>query len=79
MGDALMRTALYEAALVLLTRVKRWCALKAWAAQVSRRRGHKEGDCRAGAAHRRFCILHRMWVDGTNFQWGTAPTTAAAS
>jgi transposase len=30
-GDAMMRTALYEAAQVLLTRVKRWTSLKAWA------------------------------------------------
>jgi transposase len=75
-GDAMMRTALYEAAQVLLTRVKRWCALKAWAAQVSRRRGHKKAI--VALARRIGVILHRMWVDGTDFHWGTPPANAAA-
>jgi transposase len=74
-GDAMMRTALYEAAQVLLTRVKRWSALKAWAIQVSRRRGHKKAI--VALARRIGVILHRMWVDGTDFQWG-APQNAAA-
>ena len=76
-GDAMMRTALYEAAQVLLTRVKRWCALKAWAAQVSRRRGHKKAI--VALARRIGVILHRMWVDGTDFHWGPPPADAAAS
>ena len=70
-GDAMMRTALYEAAQVLLTRVKRWSALKAWAAQVSRRRGHKKAI--VALARRIGVILHRIWVDGTDFHWGTPP------
>ena len=75
-GDAMMRTALYEAAQVLLTRVKRWCALKTWAAQVSRRRGHKKAI--VALARRIGVILHRMWVDGTDFNWGTPPANDAA-
>ena len=36
-GDAMMRTLLYEAAQVMLTRVKKWSWLKAWAIEsVSR-------------------------------------------
>lgn len=75
-GDSMMRTALYEAAQVLLTRVKRWCALKAWAAQVSRRRGHKKAI--VALARRIGVILHRMWVDGTDFRWGTPPADEVA-
>jgi len=75
-GDAMMRTALYEAAQVLLTRVKRWCALKAWAAQISRRRGHKKAI--VALARRIGVILHRMWVDGTDFHWGRPPADATA-
>jgi transposase len=75
-GDAIMRTALYEAAQVVLTRVKRWSALKAWAAQVSRRRGHKKAI--VALARRIGVVLHRMWVDGTDFHWGTPPVNAAA-
>ena len=74
-GDAMMRTALYEAAQVLLTRVKRWSALKAWAAQVSRRRGHKKAI--VALARRIGVILHRMWVDGTDFRWGAPPSGVA--
>jgi transposase len=29
-GDAMLRSYLFEAAVVLLTRVQKWCALKAW-------------------------------------------------
>jgi transposase len=73
-GGAMMR--IYEAAQVLLTRVKRWCALKAWAAQVSRRRGRKKAI--VALARRIGVILHRMWVDGTDFHWGTPSANAAA-
>ena len=57
------------------TRVKRWSALKAWAAQVSRRRGHKKAI--VALARRIGVILHRMWVDGADFHWGTPPVAAA--
>lgn len=66
-GDALARTALYEAAQVLLTRVKRWCSLKAWAVRVSRRRGHKKAI--VALARRLATVMHRIWVDGTEFRW----------
>jgi transposase len=35
----MMRGLLYEAAQVLLTRVKKWSWLKAWAMNVTKRRG----------------------------------------
>ena len=41
-GDAMMRSALYEAANVLLTRVSRWSWLKAWAVAVAKRRGQRK-------------------------------------
>lgn len=71
-GDAMMRTALYEAAQVLLTRVRRWSAVKAWAAQIARRRGHKKAI--VALARKLGIVLHRMWIDGTDFQWGAQPT-----
>src|ERR1700759_3786180 len=40
-GDAMMRALLYEAAQVMITRVKKWSSLKAWAMNVVRRRGLK--------------------------------------
>ncbi|GGF84207.1 IS110 family transposase [Azorhizobium oxalatiphilum] len=76
-GDEMMRSLLYEAAQVLLTRVKRWSSLKAWAVRVSRRRGHKKAII--ALARRIAVILHRMWIDGTEFDWGVRPEAAAPS
>ena len=69
-----MRTALYEAAIVLLTRVQRFSWLKAWAIRVASRRSIKRAVV---ALARRFAVvLHRMWSDGTSFRW-TRETIAA--
>jgi transposase len=40
-GDALVRTALYEAAHIMLTRAVRFSGLKRWAMEVAKRRGMK--------------------------------------
>ena len=76
-GDAMTRTALYEAAGVLLTRTTRWSSLKVWAMQVAKRRGMARA--RVALARRLAVILHRMWVDGSEFRWtrddGAAATT----
>ncbi len=73
-GDAMMRTALYEAAVILLTRVTKWSHLKAWAMRIARTRGMKKAL--VALARRLGVIMHRMWVDGTPFRWGKE--TAAA-
>jgi transposase len=66
-GDALTRSLLYEAALVMLTRVKKWSWLKVWAMGVAKRSGMKAA---AVALSRRLSvIMHRMWSDGTDFIW----------
>ena len=62
-----MRTALYEAANALLTRTRRWSWLNAWAMQVSKRRGKKRA--KVALARRLGVVLHRMWVDGSEFRW----------
>lgn len=75
-GDAMMRTALYEAAQVLLTRTRKWSWLKAWGMQVARRRGGKKAII--ALARRLAVILHRMWVDGTQFRWRKEVNAVAA-
>ena len=75
-GDAMMRTALYEAAQVLLTRTQTWSWLKAWGMQVARRRGAKKAI--VALARRLAVVMHRMWVDGTEFRWRKEADTAAA-
>ena len=67
-GDAMVRTALYEGAHILLTRAVRFSALKRWALEVARRRGMKRA--KVALARKLAVILHRMWVDGTTFRWG---------
>src|SRR5262245_17438382 len=42
-GDEMVRTALYEAANVLLSRITRFSKLKRWGMDVAKRRGSGEG------------------------------------
>jgi transposase len=66
-GDEMARTALYEAANVLLSRVTRFSALKRWGLDVAKRRGMKRA--KVALARKIGIVLHRMWMDGTNFRW----------
>ena len=66
-GDEMMRVMLYEAAQSMLTRSKKWSWLKAWAMKIARRRGMKKAI--VALARRLAVILHRIWVDGTEFRW----------
>lgn len=75
-GDEMVRTALYEAAGVMLSRVVRFSALKAWAMRVAKRRGMKKA--KVALARKLAVILHRIWIDGTTFRWGSEPAAARA-
>jgi transposase len=66
-GDEMVRTALYEAANVLLSRVTRFSALKHWGLEVAKRRGSKRA--KVAVARKLAVILHRMWIDGSTFRW----------
>ncbi len=66
-GDDMMRALLYEAAQVMLSRVKKWSWLKAWAMNIARRRGRSKAI--VALARRLAVIMHRMWSDGSEFQW----------
>ena len=74
-GDEMMRVMLYEAAQILLMRSTRWSWLKAWAMQIARRRGLKKAI--VALARRLAVIMHRIWVDGTEFRWTRQETAAA--
>jgi len=73
-GDAMLRTYLFEAANVLLTRVPKWSALKAWGMRLAKRSGLRKA--KVAVARKLAVILHRMWIDGTEFNWSA--TKAAA-
>jgi transposase len=74
-GDEMMRVMLYEAAQILLVRSTRWSWLKAWAMQIARRRGLKKAI--VALARRLAVIMHRIWVDGTEFRWTRQEAAAA--
>lgn len=64
-GDRSVRTALYEAANVILTRPVKGSDLKCWVLAVPRRAGPKKA--RVALARKLAVVLHRMLRDGTNF------------
>ena len=74
-GDEMVRTALYEAANVLLSRITRFSKLKRWGMDVAKRRGAKRA--KVALARKIAVILHRMWVDGTVYRWTGAEQIAA--
>ena len=73
-GDGMVRTYLFEAAGVLLTRVPQWCKLKAWGHRLWKRIGFKKA--KIAVARKLAVILHRMWRDGTDFQWSSKEAAA---
>ncbi len=67
-GDSTVRTVPFEAANALLTRSQRFSSLKSWGLNVAK---HREMTCAKVAVARTLAvILHRMWVDETDFRWG---------
>jgi transposase len=73
-GDASVRTALYEAANVILTRPVKGSSLKSWAMRVAKRAGMRKA--KVALARKLAVVLHRMLADGTLF---TADKAAAAA
>jgi transposase len=73
-GDEMMRVMLYEAAQSMLFHSTKWSWLKAWAMKIARQRGMKKAI--VALARRLAVIMHRLWVDGTEFRW-TRETAAA--
>jgi transposase len=67
-GDAMVRAALYEAANVMLTRASKFSSLKRWALEVAKRRGMRRA--KVALARKLSTVLHRLWVDGSEFRFG---------
>lgn len=67
-GDVNVREALCEAAASLLLRVRKWSALRAWGLRIAKRSSML---CAIVAVARKLAgILHRMWVNETDFHVG---------
>jgi transposase len=71
LGDASVRTALYEAAHIVLTKPIKGCPqLKSWAMRIARRAGMSKA--KVALARKLAVILHRMLVNGTPFNAAAA-------
>jgi hypothetical protein len=70
----MLRSYLFEAAGVLLTRVPKWSALKVWGIRLAKRSGLRKA--KVAGARKLAVILHRMWIDGTEFNWSTKKAAA---
>ncbi|MAO55205.1 MAG: hypothetical protein CMM61_05865 [Rhodospirillaceae bacterium] len=60
-GHRAVRSALYEAATVLLRRSTKPSALKSWGSRIAHQRGHKKAV--VAIARKLAIILHRIWVN----------------
>ena len=76
-GDGLARTLMYEAAVVILHRIKRSLHLKDWAAAIAQRSG--PGKARVALARKLSVILHSVWRSGEPFRWAPYKIAAYAS
>ncbi len=64
-GDGGVRTALYEAANVILTRPVKGSTLKSWGMRLAARTGMRKA--KVALARKLAVVLHRMLADGTSF------------
>jgi len=71
-GDPLARSYLFEAANIMLGRARKANPLKSWGTKLAKRAGFKKA--RVALARKMAVVLHRMWLDGTDFG---APTASA--
>jgi transposase len=74
-GDAGVRTMLYEAANVILTRPVKGSLLKSWAMRLALRAGMRKA--KVALARKLAVVLHRMLADNTAFLADKAATAAA--
>jgi len=66
-GDKSVRTALYQAAHLILTKPVKSCGLKGWAMTLAKRIGMKKA--KVALARKLAVIMHRMLVDGKPFDF----------
>jgi transposase len=69
-----VRSYLFEAVAVLLTRIQCWSALKAWGTRPAKRVGFKKA--KVAVARKMAVILHRMLVTGETFRWSDKEASA---
>jgi transposase len=76
-GDKSVRTALYQAAHIILTRPVKASALKTWAMQLAKRIGMAKA--KVALARKLAVMMHRMLVERTSFDHKLVVNQAAAA
>jgi len=76
LSDPYVRHALYEAANSHLRISKKWSSLRVWGLKLGKRVGMKKA-CVA-VARKLAIIMHRMWLEKRDFQYGRRTAAAAA-
>lgn len=66
-GDPMLRRSLYEAANIILTRVKRPCALQSWGRKIAEAKGPRRA--KVAVARKLAVLLHSVWLNETEFRW----------
>lgn len=66
-GNSELRACLYEAGCAVLNRTKKFSALKSWGLRLAARKGFRKAA--VAVARKIAVIMHRIWSDGTVFQW----------
>jgi transposase len=75
-GSKEVRYLLTEAAIILLTRCKSWCSLKAWGLKLMKKKGLKKAALAVG--RKLSVIMHRMLITGESFRFGKEEAKDAA-
>jgi transposase len=73
-GDKLLRSYLFEAANVLLTRYPRDSKLRTWGLGLAARIGMRRA--KVAVARKLAVIMHRVWKDDRDFDWGVCTSAA---
>jgi transposase len=76
-GDRMLRHPLYEAASGLMTRMRNWSRLRAWGVSIAKRCGIKHAT--VAMARKLAVIMHRIWVTGSKFEFGSPALAATAA
>ena len=62
-----MRAVLYQSALAVLTRSKRYSSIRVWGLGIAKRRGLRRAVI--AVARKLAVLMHRIWADGTEYRW----------
>jgi len=73
-GDRDVRATLYAAANAMLMRSIAWSSLKAWGVKLMKTKGRRRAI--VAVARKIAVVLHRMWIDGSDFRLGSQETAA---